>query len=202
MQTSVAPRDQASAGAAHDFIQPQIIGAAAQIFAQLAFGKGAELAFEITHIGIIDVAVDHIAHHIAADPRAQIIGGLADGGEIRPARLKQGYDFRLRQASAAAGLIDQTTDDLAGRAFRALALAARQIGGGRRACACPATSLRRAQSLRYRAIAAPVYATPCPASVPARAQSGIDRQALQQMLAGARGFGRQMRRDAARALRD
>jgi hypothetical protein len=53
--------------AALDFIERQIIGPAAQIGGELAFGEGAELAAEGADVGVVDVAVDHIGDALAAD---------------------------------------------------------------------------------------------------------------------------------------
>src|SRR5580693_7875722 len=51
--------------AAHDFLKRQVIGRTAQRLMRLALGKGAELAAVVTDVGIVDVAIDHVADNIA-----------------------------------------------------------------------------------------------------------------------------------------
>ena len=64
-QTSTAPRSQASTCGA-DFVEIEIVGPAAQIFAELAFRERAEFAAEIADIGVVDIPGDDIGHAIAA----------------------------------------------------------------------------------------------------------------------------------------
>src|SRR5690625_1665815 len=43
-----------------NLLRRQVIGPAAQVLAQLALGKGAELALEVADVGVVDVAVDDV----------------------------------------------------------------------------------------------------------------------------------------------
>src|SRR5579859_1458887 len=88
------------------FIQRQIIGRPTQIFAQLPFAKGAELAAEVADIGIVDVAVDRVRDDIAIDLLTQSIGCLADSREIGPARLEEAYNLLLAEILARSCLRD------------------------------------------------------------------------------------------------
>src|SRR5579863_7740151 len=51
--------------AAHDFLEREVIGRAAQRLVRLALGKGAELATIVADVGIVDVAVDDVADGVA-----------------------------------------------------------------------------------------------------------------------------------------
>ena len=63
-----------------DFVAVDVVGRSAQVFAVFAFGKGAELAFEIADVGVIDVAIDNIANGIAVRFVPQTVGGLSHPG--------------------------------------------------------------------------------------------------------------------------
>jgi hypothetical protein len=49
-----------------------------------ALGEGAELAAVGADVGVVDVAVDDVADRVADALGAQLIGGPADGREVRP----------------------------------------------------------------------------------------------------------------------
>src|SRR5262249_21277050 len=86
--------------APHDLVQIEVVGPAAQVFAELALRKGAELAAEIADVGVIDVAGDDVADRVAVDLAAQIVGGGADPVEFPTARLEQPHDVSLGQRFA------------------------------------------------------------------------------------------------------
>src|SRR5437764_580812 len=48
-----------------DLVHVEVVGPAAQIFAELALREGAELATEITDIGVVDIAGDNVADGVA-----------------------------------------------------------------------------------------------------------------------------------------
>ena len=73
--TSVAPRSHASIRAAHDFVECEVVRRAAQRLVRLALGEGAELAAIVADVGVVDVAVDDVTNHVAADRLAQFVGG-------------------------------------------------------------------------------------------------------------------------------
>src|SRR5215469_8116039 len=73
----------------------EVIGTAAQILAELAFRESAELAAEITDVGVVDVAGHDIAHDVAVDPLPELVGGFAYLGEGVAARLEQADDVVL-----------------------------------------------------------------------------------------------------------
>ena len=75
-----------------DFFPGKIVGPASKVLRQFALGKGAELAFEIAHVGVIDIPVDHVAHRSSGVGVPQPVGALAHGGEVIAAGLKQGDD--------------------------------------------------------------------------------------------------------------
>src|SRR5260370_6918559 len=94
------------AAAALDFVERQVVGAAAQVGGELAFREGAKLTAKIADIGVVDVAVDHISDALAVDGGAQRIRGRADPLEVRTAGREQGHDVGLVKLLAAAALLD------------------------------------------------------------------------------------------------
>ena len=49
------------AGAARDLLEIHLVGHAAKILGQLALGERAEAAVEVADVGVVDVAIDHVA---------------------------------------------------------------------------------------------------------------------------------------------
>ena len=92
-----------------DSFSTDIVGTAAQVFTQLALGERTELAFEVTDIGVVDIAIDHIANGIAAALSPQLIGLADKVSEVISPAVEQPRYVALVQCSnvAAAG------DDLA-----------------------------------------------------------------------------------------
>ena len=76
-----------------DLREVEVIRPAAQIFAELALREGAELAAEITDIGVVDVAGHDIADDVAIDPLPQLVGRPAHRIECLTARRKEPHDI-------------------------------------------------------------------------------------------------------------
>src|SRR6266566_4320640 len=53
----------------NDLVHVEVVGPAAQILAELALREGAELAAEITDVGVVDVAGDDVADGVAVTRR-------------------------------------------------------------------------------------------------------------------------------------
>src|SRR5439155_8597892 len=70
-----------------DLREVEIVGPAAQIFAELALREGAELTAEIADVGVVDVAGHDVADHAAIDPLPELIGRSAHRIEGRAAGL-------------------------------------------------------------------------------------------------------------------
>ena len=116
MQTSVAPRSPRFADAPLDLAERQIVGLAAEVLAELALGERAKPAAEVTHIGVVDVAIDDVAHPLAVDRRPEFVGGGAHRREFRAARAKQSRHLGLRQGFAGARFVDNRTESAIQRA--------------------------------------------------------------------------------------
>ena len=85
------------AAASEDFVEGQIIGSPAQVFTQLAFGKSAELAFEVADIGVIDIAINHVADTVTIAFKPQLVCLLADIGKVvTPGGKQFGYGLLLK----------------------------------------------------------------------------------------------------------
>ena len=54
-----------------------------------AFGKSAELAAVLAHVGVIDIAVDHVGNLLTDLPLAKFIRRLTEGIDVGAARGKQ-----------------------------------------------------------------------------------------------------------------
>ena len=85
------------AGSAHDFLAADIVGFATQVLAVLALGKRAELAFEITHVGVIDIAVDHVTDPVTADFPAQGVRRAHHKGKLGAAHAEQPRHVELAE---------------------------------------------------------------------------------------------------------
>ena len=105
-QTSVAPLP----GLRHarlDFRQGQVVAAFAQVLGHAPLGKGAETAAEIADVGVVDVAVDHVADRVAVHRAAQVVGGLDYERFIGAPGIEQADDFSFIEARAGHRLADQ-----------------------------------------------------------------------------------------------
>ena len=89
-----------------DLVHVEVVGAAAQILAELALREGAELAAEIADVGVVDVAGDDIGDGVAVDGAPQIIGGGADSVEFLAARFEQPDDVGFRQRLAGRSAVE------------------------------------------------------------------------------------------------
>src|SRR6185295_19243131 len=94
------------AGAAHDLVEREVVGATAQMLVRLALRKGAEGAAVGADIRVIDVAGDDVAHAVAAGCRAQRIGRRADFAKALAARRKQRDQIRLTEPAARDRMLD------------------------------------------------------------------------------------------------
>src|SRR4029079_13394716 len=103
--------------AAGHLLECEIVGLPAQIFGQLAFRERAEEAAERTDVGVVDVAIDHVAHDIADRLLAKRVGRGADGIEIRTACLEQANDLLFLERDAGRCLIEDVLDRSAGAAM-------------------------------------------------------------------------------------
>ncbi len=97
-------------GTARDFIEREVVGLAAQIVGGLALGEGAEGAFVFADVGIVDVAVDDVAHGLAADLAPQGVGRVHHFAGFVAARSKQPRDGLDTQPFAGLGPIDNASD--------------------------------------------------------------------------------------------
>ena len=92
--------------AAHDFLEREVIGRAAQRLMRLALGEGAELATIGADVGIVDVAVDDVADDVAARRPAKLVGCGDDAAVVGVARREQPHDLRRIQAGAGLSAFD------------------------------------------------------------------------------------------------
>src|SRR5882724_6192879 len=72
-----------------DLGKVEVIGAPAQILAELALRKGAELAPEVADVGVVDIAGHDIADDIPADPLPELV--------CRPANCRKGAAARREE---------------------------------------------------------------------------------------------------------
>src|SRR6202011_3149711 len=63
-------------GAPRDLVDVEYVSRSAQILRATAFGKSAEAALVAADVRVIDVAVDHVGHGIAAYLTAQPVGRM------------------------------------------------------------------------------------------------------------------------------
>ena len=84
----------------HHFVQCQIVRRAAQFLVRLALGERAELAAIIADVGVVDVAVDHVTHDVAADRLTQRIRCGDHMLIVGIARREQPHDLGFVQPRA------------------------------------------------------------------------------------------------------
>src|SRR5919106_6737379 len=77
------------ARAAHDLLERDEVGRAAEVGGELALGEGAEAAAEVTDVRVVDVARDDVGDGVAADLAAQVVGGAENGPQVGSARLEE-----------------------------------------------------------------------------------------------------------------
>ena len=180
--------------AARDFLDGEIVRRAAQILVRAAFREGAELAAEIADVGVVDVAVDDVAHDVAADRAAQRVGGLRDVPVVGVARREQAHDVGVVEPFARCGTLDDACDagiDAAGEHQRRR----RRLGIARR----PVIVAREAFGVAHAPHAGgDVGSQPV---IGGAHIGGIDRQAVHQHLAGLRALAARARQSRATALR-
>ncbi len=93
--------------AAHDLLGREVVGRAAQVGRQLAFGEGAEAAAEVADVGVVDVAHDGVRHGVADHLAPQRIGGLSHRREIAAASGEQTDDVSFAEIVAARRAVDK-----------------------------------------------------------------------------------------------
>src|SRR6202011_2206325 len=76
-----------------DLRKVEVVGPAAQIFAELALREGAELTAEIADVGIVDVAGHDIADLVAVNPLPELVGRPAHRVEDCAAGSEQSNDI-------------------------------------------------------------------------------------------------------------
>src|SRR5581483_9860907 len=81
----------------HYFVQPQIIGGTTQILAQFPFREGTELAAEIADVGVVDISIYYIAHHVPIDTLPQFIGRFAHRCKLVSPCLEESHNLAFCQ---------------------------------------------------------------------------------------------------------
>src|ERR1700756_4190025 len=77
------------AHAPFDLAERDVVRPTAQRLAHLAFGEGAKPAFEITDIGVVDIAGDDVGNDVTIGDLPQLVGRRAHGRELVAATTKQ-----------------------------------------------------------------------------------------------------------------
>src|SRR5581483_11979584 len=89
------------ARAGGDFRQVEVVRRAAQIRRAAALREGTEAAMIKADVGVVDIAIDDIAHDVANPVTAQLIRGLDDHIEIAAFGAEQADDIRFIESAAA-----------------------------------------------------------------------------------------------------
>ncbi len=91
--------------AAPSFLDPpldlgdiEVVGPAAQVFAELPLRERAELAAEIADVGVVDVTGHDVADRVPIDPLPQLVGCPAHRIEIPPCAPRRGGRCQPRRA--------------------------------------------------------------------------------------------------------
>ena len=92
-QTSVAPALPGLDRAVDHLVDVQDVGLAAQVEALGPAREAAEAAAEVALVGVVDVAVDHVGHHVAAAARAQRVGHPRDRLDLGAAGAEEALDL-------------------------------------------------------------------------------------------------------------
>src|SRR5262245_53592939 len=82
-----------------DFFERQIVGFAAFRMRRTAFGKSAKRAAIRADIGVIDIAIDNVAHRIAARCLPQLVSRLAHEIEFLASRPEQADQLLFREGT-------------------------------------------------------------------------------------------------------
>src|SRR5262245_53569944 len=80
------------AHASFDLAERDIVRPTAQRLADLAFGEGAEATFEITDVGVVDIAGDDVGNDVTIAGLPQRVGRRADRSKLVAAATKQPHD--------------------------------------------------------------------------------------------------------------
>ena len=82
-------------GALGDVVEGQQVRGAAQVQRQRSLGEPAERAPEGAHVGVVDVAVDHVGDGVPDRLPAQVVGHRGDRGDLRATGAEEGDDLGL-----------------------------------------------------------------------------------------------------------
>ena len=182
----MAPRSQPSRVRRWISSSDRSYGRPRRFSGQLPFRERAELAFEVTDVGVVDVAIDDVADDIAVHELPDRIGRVHDRGEIVAARVEQTDDFAFGQILAALRAFDDLRH-FGGRRYVRTADRGQHVGGRtHRFARRPAVGARQSRCVdQFEHFVAQRFGEP---DVGTLYVFRIDRQALVQQLAGARGF--------------
>src|ERR1700726_2377401 len=81
------------AHAPFDLAERDIVRPTAQRLAHLAFGEGAEATFEITDVGVVDIAGDDVGNDVAIGDPPQLVGCRTHRRELIATATKQPHDI-------------------------------------------------------------------------------------------------------------
>ena len=96
--------------AARDLAVVKVVGRAAQVGVLPPFREGAKTARVVADVGVVDIAVDRIAHSVAASGAAHGICGGAHCFDFVAARGEETRDFAFAQAFTGAGAGEQPVE--------------------------------------------------------------------------------------------
>src|SRR3984893_13587675 len=88
------------AHAPFDLAERDIVRPTAQRLAHLAFGEGAEATFEITDVGVVDIAGDDVGNDVTIGGLPQLVGRRAHRRELVAAATKQPHDIGFSAAAS------------------------------------------------------------------------------------------------------
>src|SRR5215468_5311686 len=94
-------------GAPSDFLECEVIGSAAQMIAELALRKGTEAAGVAAHVGVIDVAVDHVGDDVGVDLCTQAVSSNANLIDLSSAGREQAHNLVFVQSISRGGAVEE-----------------------------------------------------------------------------------------------
>src|SRR6202023_111700 len=98
------------ANAPLDLAERQVVWPATEVFAELAFGERTKPTAKVAYVGVVDVAIDDVAHPLAVDRRPERVGRGAYSCEFLVARAEQSCHLGLGQGFAGARLVDDRAE--------------------------------------------------------------------------------------------
>jgi hypothetical protein len=93
-----------------DFVERQVVRLAAQVCTKAPLRKCAKPATEVTHVCIVDVAVNNVGDSITGNAPAQVVCRAQHCVKICAAALEQARDVRLVQPLSQMGALQQLRD--------------------------------------------------------------------------------------------